>query len=396
MTITHLPRKRLSLNYFFYFAIIGALMPYLARYLRAEGFSVAQIGLTAGLLSMMMSLGPWLWAALSDRTGQRLKWARVSMTMVMLGAFVLLFGLPPGWRMAMIASTGFFLAASLPQIEAASLDHLGADTHRYGSLRLWGTLGYAASAWVLAMALAWTGAAALPWMLLVLAAASCAVLIWVQDAPRSKTHERQPAPWSEVLLRLRETPVWGLYVALFLWNWGMAGYNLFFDLYLQALGYPNWAIGGYLALAPIAEALFFLVLGATLTRWGPRQVLVFALLVTVLRWLLTAFLAHQPWLLVLAQSAHALTFGAMHGGAMVLLAWLFPKAQQARAQALYLGLSTGLGLMVGNLVAGQVWGSWGGASAVFVLSAGVTLLAAVLLWRTLSAPALRQAQHSAE
>jgi len=98
----------------------------------------------------------------------------------------------------------------------------------------------------------------------------------------------------------------------------------------------------------------------------------------------------------LAQSAHALTFGAMHGGAMVLLAWLFPKAQQARAQALYLGLSTGLGLMVGNFVAGQVWSSWGGASAVFVLSAAVTLMAAVVLWRTLSAHALRQAQVSAE
>lgn len=396
MTTTPLPRKRLSLNYFLYFAIIGALMPYLARYLRAEGFSLAQIGVTAGLLSLMMSLGPWLWATLSDRSGQRLKWARISMALVILGALILLFDISPGWRMAMIAVTGFFLAATLPQIEAASLDHLGADTHRYGSLRLWGTLGYAASAWLLAMALAWTGAAALPWLLLLLAAASCAVLIWVQDAPRSHTHERQPAPWSEVLQRFRETPVWGLYLTLFLWNWGMAGYNLFFDLYLQALDYPNWAIGGYLALAPIAEALFFLILGVTLTRWGPRQVLVFALLVTVLRWLVTAFLAHQPWVLVLAQSAHALTFGAMHGGAMVLLAWLFPKVQQARAQALYLGLSTGLGLMVGNLVAGQVWGSWAGASAVFVLSAMVTLLAAVVLWRTLNEHALRQTQPSAE
>jgi len=298
--------------------------------------------------------------------------------------------------MALIAATGFFLAATLPQIEAATLDHLGTATHRYGSLRLWGTLGYAASAWTLAMALEWTGATALPWMLLILATLSWLVLMWVQDIPRSPGQSRQSAPWSEVLLRLRESSVWGLYMTLFLWNWGMAGYNLFFDLYLQGLGYPHWAIGGYLALAPLAEAVFFLVLGFTLTRWGPRQLLLFALVLTVLRWLLTAFLADQPVVLGLAQSAHAFTFGAMHGGAMVLLAWLFPKAQQARAQALYLGLSTGLGLMVGNFVAGLVWSSVWGASAVFILSAAVTLIAALVLWRTLSAHALRQSQVSAE
>ncbi len=384
-----IPRLRLSLNYFFYFAIMGGLVPYLARYLRAEGFPVDRIGQVAAVLTLMMSIGPFLWASLSDRTGKRMLWARVSAFILLLCFVILAFTGALPVQVLMIGAIGLFLSSIVPQMEAVTLEYLGPRSSHYGRIRLWGTLGFATTVLIMGPALEWLGAQWLPAMLALVALFSLGVMMAVRDVPVQADAPRSQAGWSAFLQRLRCFPVWGLYLALFLWNVGLAAYNTFFDLYLQEFGYGSMAIGGYLAIAPIAEVFLFMVLGAALLRWGARTVLVVALLVTAGRWLLTAWAADLWWVLLLAQTAHALTYGALHGSAMYLLSRLFPDNQQARAQAVYLAFSTGLGLVAGNLLAGLLWEGIGGPQWVFTLSAVVSLVSMGLVFVALKASRLQ-------
>ncbi|MCH8553039.1 MAG: MFS transporter [Natronospirillum sp.] len=383
-----IPRLRLSLNYFFYFAIMGALVPYMARYLRGEGLPVDRIGQVAAVLTLMMAIGPFLWASLSDRTGKRMLWARVSAFMLFLCFVGLALTSALPLQVIMIGAIGLFLASIVPQVEAVTLEYLGPRSSSYGSIRLWGTLGFAVAVMLLGPLLDWVGAQWLPAIMALIALLSLGAMLLVRDVPVQLDAPRSQASWSAFLARLRRFPVWGLYLALFFWNVGLAAYNTFFDLYLQGVGYSGMAIGGYLAVAPIAEVFLFMVLGVALLRWGARTVLTIALLATAGRWLLTAWAADIWWVLMLAQMAHALTYGALHGSAMYLLSRMFPDNQQARAQAIYLAFSTGLGLVGGNLMAGVMWEAAGGPQWVFTFSAAVSLVAMALVLVALKASRL--------
>lgn len=369
----------MSLSYFFYFAILGAIIPYMARYLRSQDFGFAEISQTAAVLTLSMAAGPFLWASLSDRSGKRMLWVRVSAFMMLVSAVLLGLSTQPFWLVLFIGVFGLFLSSAIPQLEAVTLEYLGPGSTRYGNIRLWGTLGFAVIVLALGPALELTGASVLPWWLAGMTLVALASFAFLRDVPYTSEAPRSQARWSAFLARLRQTPVWCLYLALFLWNVSLAAYNTFFDLYLQEMGYSGAAIGGYLAMAPIAEVFLFIVLSRLLTRWGPVTVLVVALAATAIRWLMTAWVADVWWLLMVAQSGHALTYGAMHGTSMYLLSRLFPANQQARAQALYLAFSTSLGLVLGNLVAGELWSLPAGPQWVFSLNAVLCVAAIILI-----------------
>ena len=50
-----------------------------------------------------------------------------------------------GLLFAVIFSMTFFWSAALPLIEATTLSHLGAETARYGRIRVWGSVGFIAA-----------------------------------------------------------------------------------------------------------------------------------------------------------------------------------------------------------------------------------------------------------
>ena len=388
---THaVPFRRLSLSYCFYFAILGGLVPYMGRFLRAQGFGFDQISQAAAFLSLAMALGPFLWASMSDRTGKRMLFVRVSAFILLLCGLALGAVTGEWWLVALIALFGLFLSSAVPQLEAVTLEYLGPKSTRYGNIRLWGTLGFAGVVLALGPLLDGDTALALPWVLAGLAGLALVSFFWVRDVPVQADAPPNEVSLSAFLSRLRLAPIWGLYLALFLWNVSLAAYNTFFDLYLQDHGYGGMAIGSFLAIAPFAEVFLFLALSRLLTRWGAVTVLVVALLGTALRWLITAWLAEFWWMVTVAQMGHALTYGAMHGTSMYLLSRLFPDNQQARAQALYLAFSTGFALVVGNLLAGQLWELPGGPQWVFTLNASLCVVAVVLIGLTLRGQRIRR------
>jgi len=59
---------RLSGFYFFYYATVGAFMPYWSPYLDARGFSAAQMGVAYALMGLTRSIMPIAWGWWADTT----------------------------------------------------------------------------------------------------------------------------------------------------------------------------------------------------------------------------------------------------------------------------------------------------------------------------------------
>jgi PPP family 3-phenylpropionic acid transporter len=83
--------------------------------------------------------------------------------------------------------------------------------------------------------------------------------------------------------------------------------------------------------------------------------------------------------LVVAQLGHALTYALAHLAGVQLVQVNVPAGAVRYAQALYSGLSFGLGIVVGSVLAGPLYG-WIGGSGTFLVAAAfsVTLFVAWL------------------
>jgi PPP family 3-phenylpropionic acid transporter len=73
-----IPYWRLSGFYLFYFAVLGALLPYWSLYLQSLGFSSHKIGELMALLMATRILAPNIWGYIADYSGRRMTIIRLA------------------------------------------------------------------------------------------------------------------------------------------------------------------------------------------------------------------------------------------------------------------------------------------------------------------------------
>jgi len=367
---------RLSGFYLFYFASLGALVPYWSVYLKSLGFSVTEIGQLFAILMGTKIVAPNVWGWIADHTGARMRVVRIASLLAAL-AFAGVFVSESYWWIALVmAGFSFFWNASLPQFEATTMNHLGDNAHRYSGIRLWGSVGFIVAVAALGPVLDRFGADWLPRVLLVVFA-----LIWLSSlaVPESAAGHLPlvQQPLREVL---RRPLVLSLLAVCFLVQASHGPYYAFFTLYLEEYGYSTAVIGQFWALGVVAEIGVFLLMPRLLPRFGARRLLLAAVALTTLRWLLIAGFAAWPLVITLAQLLHAASFGLYHAVAIFLVHRLFTGAHQGRGQALYSSVSFGAGGAAGSLASGYLWSGMG-PQAMYLLAAATGAAALVVTWR---------------
>jgi PPP family 3-phenylpropionic acid transporter len=148
-------------------------------------------------------------------------------------------------------------------------------------------------------------------------------------------------------------------------------YYGFATLHWQAAGLSSSVIGLLWGEGVVVEVALFLWGRPVVERLGPAGLAAVAAAAGVLRW---AVLAETTWLpaLAAAQLLHALTFGAMHLGAMRVLGGM-PPAQAATAQTLHASLGVGLASGLLTFGCGPLYAKFGGGG--FWAMAGLCALA---------------------
>ncbi|MFU8836692.1 MAG: MFS transporter [Thiohalomonadaceae bacterium] len=372
------PYWRLSGFYLFYFASLGALIPYWSLYLKSEGFSSLEIGQLMALLMATKIISPNLWGWLADHTGKRMAVVRLG-SLLALFSYLGIFVVEGFWGMALVMlAFSFFWNAVLPQFEATTLSQLGEHSHRYSMIRLWGSIGFIIAVVVLGPILDISGPGLLPLVMVGLF-----VAIWLS----SLSVAEQPLRHSELLHQpilqvLRKPEVIALLAVCFLMQASHGPYYTFYTIFMEEIGYSRALIGQFWALGVVAEVVIFLIMSRMVPRFGLRRLLLWATLLTVLRWLLIGTLPQSLTVMLFAQLLHAASFGVFHAVAIALFHQFFVGRNQGRGQALYSSLAFGGGGAFGALYSGMLWDSAGPLPA-YLMAAGMALLAALISWRWL-------------
>lgn len=371
-----MPYWRLSSFYLFYFASLGALLPYWALYLDTLGFAPAAIGELMAALMATKIVAPNVWGWIADHTGRHMPVVRLASAASMIAFAGVFLGDGYPWLMAVMLVFSFFWNAALPQLETTTLRHLGERTHRYSIVRLWGSVGFILTVAVVGEVMEARGPAIVPVAVLGLMAGIWLSSLWVPAAEAPDLTVEHP-PIASIL---RRPQVLGLLAVCFLMQASHGPYYTFFTIYLGEHRYSSGVIGQLWALGVIAEVGIFLVMHRLVPRFGLRGLLLSSLVLTVLRWLLIGLFVDTSAVVVAAQLLHAASFGVYHATAIQLIYGFFRGRQQGRGQALYSSMSFGAGGAVGSLYSGYMWVS-AGPAWTYGVAAVLAALAWLVAWR---------------
>ena len=407
-------------------AILGVFYPFVPPILAERGFTPAEIGLTTALAAVAFTLSVPVWGHLADLVLGRvvaLRIAAVGSTIAVLG---LVLDGPPVVIGLLIIGYAAFESALAPLADAVAVNALSAAPRSYPRVRLLSSLGFAGASILAGRLYDETGFGPAPFLWAVTGLAILVVTRWIPDVPRYRgpspgdaapsdavpgapvpstlTPGGAPAPGvpapgastraeprparprgGSFVLVLRTQPrLRGLLLGLGLVHVGMLAGFTFLALRLLDLGGQASDVALSAGISAIAEIPAMALVPRIVGRVGVRALLVAGILLYGLVMVSWAFLA-DPSLIIATRLASGVALAVITIAAVMTIAALLPAELQATGQGLYQTVGFGGAAIVANAVGGLVYGS-GGATPLFLGTAVLAVLGAVVAWRFTPAP----------
>lgn len=336
-----------SIYYFLYYAAISFLFPYLALFYQGQGLTGGQIGLLAGILPIIAFFGAPLWTGTADAIHRH----KIVAMIAILGAATMALILPGVATFAgLILAVGllaFFMSPIGSLTDSAIMSLLGERKEKYGRVRLWGTFGYGV---VAPLAGELIGRYGLQWAFWGYAILMLAGLLIAIPIPFRQS--RSSGSFLGGMRSLFANQPWMLFlVMVFIGGVGMATINNYLFIYMEGLGASKALMGLALMVATASEmpALFFG--NQFLRRFGARGLLIIAMTTIGLR-LIFYSLTTLPWVVLLIQLVHGLTFAIILIAGVSYADQVAPAGMKATTQGMFSGTLMGFGAATGGLLGG--------------------------------------------
>jgi len=366
---------RLSSFYITIFLVIGCMLPFWPVWLQARGMSGIEIGILTAIPVLGKVIFSPMFASFGDRLGERKRLMLFFLT-TSLFFFSLFY-----WVESFMA---LFVVSFLYGMSWAPIMSFGdnitilstRDTKiQYGRMRLWGSLSFIVMSFGFGFVLEVTSESMIFWVILVSNVLTIFATLTLPDV-RIKPLGKSGKP-VRALLQDRQFQLFMATVACI--HGSHALYYAFATIHWRSIGYSDGLIGFLWAVGVVAEVIFFIFGGRIGARFSAITLLILAACACAVRW---SVIATDPdlFILLLVQTLHAFSFGAMHLGAMNFMSRAVSLDLSATAQSLYGASAFGVGAGVTLLFAGFFYDSFG-AHAFFIMTlmgVGGTLFALVL------------------
>jgi PPP family 3-phenylpropionic acid transporter len=336
-----------SIYYFLYFGAISILFPFLALFYQGQGLTGGQIGLLAAISPIISFFGAPLWTGAADASHRHKPAAILSILGVVTVTIIFPQVASFGGLLLMISLWAFFGSPTGSLVDSAVLTLLGDRKERFGRIRLWGTIGYGVIA---PFAGTLIGRLGLKWAFWGYAILMLGGLLVLTRIPFRQS--RSSGSFRGGMRVLFANQAWVLFlVMVFIAGVGMATINNYLFVYMQSLGATKTLMGIALTFSTLSEipAMFFS--DRLLRRFGARGMLVIAMTTIGLR-LLCYSLTTQPWIVLVIQLCHGLTFAAIYTAGVYYADQIAPPGMKATTQGMFNGTLMGFGSAAGGLLGG--------------------------------------------
>ncbi|TWX73127.1 MFS transporter [Colwellia sp. C1TZA3] len=366
---------RLSTNYFWYFGLLGLIVPFLAVFLDARGFTSLEIGEILAVITATKIVAPSLWAQLADKSGQQLTIVKVGSLLSLLCFSLIIWTFSYWPLMFSLAMFSLFITSILPQIEVMTLNSIRKSAKIYARIRLWGSIGFVIVAMLSGELIERYSAEAFSYIgIVILVGLFISTLLNKQPRIAKKTSINSVSIKAKVFNR---NFLLFFFAGLML-QMSFGPYYVFFALYLKNLAYSGFLIGIFIAIGVVAEIGVFVFAAIFFKSFSLKTLISMSILLTALRWFVVGHFANSDMALAFSQLIHALSFGLYHSASISFIQQHFNANQQSRGQAIYIGGVYGVGGAIGAYVAGLLWQEGIGAVITFDFAAITALIGGIL------------------
>jgi MFS transporter, PPP family, 3-phenylpropionic acid transporter len=369
-------KTRLKIYNFFVYLISGIFEPFIAAYLYHRNFSGVQIGMLLGTLPLTILVFQPVWSYISDilQTRRRL----LLIASIGAGLSFIVLGLTDSFVLVFLAGLVmvFFRSPIVVITNAITLDYLEKESsvHDFSLIRLWGSISFAISSYILGSFILENHFNLFPWLLMVLFLIQAALSLLLPREVKAVRFSRLKG------IRLAENnkPLMWLLVAIVFIGATMSISINYLTIFLQTLETAAWLIGLTIGLQAILEVPFMLIAPKVLKRVSMEKLLLVGAIVLPIRWLAFVFLKNPAWVIP-TQILHSIAtvclivVGAAYIDSKVAPQW------RATGQGIYATAMFSVGAALGQYTAGSVYQTFN-IRAVWILSVALGLIGLALLW----------------
>ncbi|MBL4632718.1 MAG: MFS transporter [Kofleriaceae bacterium] len=334
---------RISLALAAVFFVLGMHLPYFPVWLKSRGLGAEHIGFVLGGATWMKVVATPLIGHWVARSGGPRRIA-VLLALITASLYVALWS-TSGWLTTIVLALALG-AAYGPIISlldgVAVRVSAGQASGSYGRIRRWGSVAFILAS-LLGGALLETGNQDIIIITLAFSALALVLALFLipeNGPPIKQQSSAKPAAWSEIIPVLATTSLLHGSHAM-LYGFGSTQW--------QSDGVAESTIGWLWTFGVFAEILVF-SFSHRIAHWNSSRLLIVASVGGLIRWPLLALLS-APVLLFSAQILHALTFGALHLGAMTYIQNRVRPAATSTVTAYY-SASSGMAIGLSLLLAG--------------------------------------------
>jgi nucleoside transporter len=355
-------QSRLFTMMFLQYFAMGAVLPILSLYLKDYlGFSPAKIGYILAMPAVAAFTAPFIAAHVADRliSSERL----MGLYHLSAACIMIVLALQRDW----LAFLGCYLLHSLLFMptsalsNAVALHHVPNAKRDFGGVRMWGTIGWLAVAWIfgyfyLRGAAGEADTSRLPHALFVSAIAGAILGSFLFTFPRASGREagKQPGLGVRKAIVALSHPSLILFSILALFaSITNTFYMQWMAPYLSQIGFAEEYILPILSLGQVSELVAMALLGRTLTAVGYKGAMMVGIGAQVLRFVVFAFFP-EKFAVMAAISLHGISWTFFFTAGYIFVDHHSPKRDRAAVQQFYHMLLTGVGSLAGSIIAGQV------------------------------------------
>lgn len=369
--------------YFFNFAALGALFPFLPLLLSSRGMSPDEIRWVMVLIPLSSLIVPPIWGSLSDSLRARLPLLRLACLGSCLTSLLLLVSSGFWGHLAAVGILSLFRAPLSSLGDATAYAALGGRRANFSKVRVWGSVGFAL--FVLVPGLA-QGAYQIPIVVvttsIILLSAGLSTL--PLEAPALKRERRILAQTAKILLKPAVLLV--LLSSAFYYT-AHAMYDAWFSLHLRQIGHSDWFIGTAWSIGVVAEITLMLLAPRFIHRVGSSTLLTLCAAVAAGRWAALS-VAVDHLTVLLSQLLHAITFGLWYLSLVKFAQERAPAHLRTSLQS-FAAAFMGFGMVCGYLAGGEAMARGSGPLvfrvAALVASGALVLYVVALLAQRLEA-----------
>ncbi len=404
--------RALSAMMFLQHAGLGVWAPLMPLHVRDLGFSGGELGLLFSTFSVAACVSPWLVGRLADRRAapQALLACGHVIAAAALWAMSYATSFPAVLILMSIHSLAF--APTLALSNVIALRGLSRRYDEFGGVRLWGTASWVVMGVLIGVWLqrpAWLPGAQHACLADALRAgavlsALLAVYCCVLPAARQPVSAGRVA-WAtdSALGLLHDGSFRVLLLATLAASIALPFVYPLCGLFLRSLHFRDEHIAPLLSLGQVGEIAALLLLGWAVRRWGFKTVFLIGLAAWPLRF--GIWCGEIEWLVIASLTMHGVCYAGVVILGQMYVDVLTRSDARNTAQALHLFVSSGVGSLIGNLLAGAALDAFTTRSetgvelvnfrAVFAGPALLTLAALLLFWIAFN-PARPDASHPAQ